>query len=184
MCRFALAPSNFDGEVIFNNREVYRSIYQLLEQGYAAPDVLILEIGLSDVAADHPKQFIQQYRDVVTQLQKIRPGMKIVVGSILPVTSGKHDQLPAQKQINLYNYQLAKMCQEMQLPFLETAEAFMHGFPAALPEFEVQFIGIAAHQNDAVVQKDIRQKHRNAQHQNIKKQLFVFPDQIGHSFHQ
>lgn len=125
MCRFALAPSNFDGEVIFNNREVYRSVYQLLEQGYAAPDVLILEIGLSDVAADHPKQFIQQYRDVVTQLQKIRPGMKIVVGSILPVTSGKHDQLPAQKQINLYNYQLAKMCQEMQLPFLETAEAFM-----------------------------------------------------------
>jgi lysophospholipase L1-like esterase len=68
--------------------------------------------------------FISEYKELIEELQGASPETKIIIQSIPPVDARLDiNNSLNNKKINDFNYHLLKMCSELNLPFLNSAEA-------------------------------------------------------------
>lgn len=89
------------------------------------PAKVILTIGTNSAAYMERKFFIESYRKLIEELQKASPNTILIIQSIPPVDS-KYDKDGTginNKKINNLNYSLAELCDQMQIPFLNSAVA-------------------------------------------------------------
>lgn len=136
ICRYALAPSNFDGDMIWNNsEEVYRTTYELLEEGRVKPQKILLTMGLADVKSGNPEIFISQYEEVLDKLEELVPDCTIVIGSIWPIVKDNYEGLPTQRSINMYNYLIAQMAERRGMQVLDTADTYQDGTGHGIAEY-------------------------------------------------
>ena len=68
--------------------------------------------------------FISEYKELISQLKEASTNTKIIIQSIPPVDARLDiNNSLNNKKINNFNYYLLKMCNELNLPFLNSAEA-------------------------------------------------------------
>ncbi len=89
------------------------------------PEISIITLGSNSVAYMDIDVFIENYKALLTDIVKASPKTKLIVQSIPPVDKKKdldHSPLNNDK-INKFNYHIVKMCQELGLKFLNSADA-------------------------------------------------------------
>ena len=81
--------------------------------------------------------FISNYQRLITEMKRINPNGVIIVQSILPVSSyyDENSRNLNNNKINKLNYYLAKMCEELNISFLNTAEALKNSQGQLKDEF-------------------------------------------------
>lgn len=89
------------------------------------PDKMIFTLGTNGAAYMKTTYFIECYKKLLEEMQKMSPNTLLIVQSIPPVDS-KYDSFEKginNKKINELNYYIAQMCSELGIPFLNSAEA-------------------------------------------------------------
>ena len=88
------------------------------------PKYVLLTLGSNSAGWMKVDYFISEYKDLIKQLQAASSETTIIIQSIPPVDA-KLDVNNSlnNKKINDYNYYLLKMCNELNLKFLNSAEA-------------------------------------------------------------
>lgn len=88
------------------------------------PQVIFLAYGMNDVisTAGDTDQFLEEYETLVDQLREGVPNAHIYVNSIFPVTDSAVKKEPELAQISGYNTALKRMCDEMQVGFIDNTE--------------------------------------------------------------
>ena len=89
------------------------------------PKKILLMLGTNSVATMEVDYFISQYRKLLQDIKSASPETLIIVQSIFPVASSLDSTGKAlnNDKINKFNYHLLKLCSELNIPFLNTAEA-------------------------------------------------------------
>lgn len=88
------------------------------------PKKILLMLGTNSVATMDVDYFITQYKKLLQEIKTVSPETIVIVQSIFPVaksldTTGKSLN---NDKINKFNYHLLKLCSELEIPFLNTAE--------------------------------------------------------------
>lgn len=85
------------------------------------PKVIFLSYGSNDVEkyGENVSAFIKDYKKVIKTLSEDLPNAKIFVNSIFPVRKDAVERQPLYAYIEEYNVRLQKMCDEMQIAFLD-----------------------------------------------------------------
>ena len=88
------------------------------------PRVIFLSYGSNDVELyeENVATFIKDYKKVIKTLSEELPNTKIIVNSIFPVRKDAVDRQPAYAYIDEYNKRLQKMCDELQIAFLDNTD--------------------------------------------------------------
>lgn len=89
------------------------------------PKKALLMLGTNSVATMDVNYFISQYKNLLLQIKEASPETLIIVQSIFPVTSSLDISGKAlnNDKINKFNFNLLKLCSELEIPFLNTSEA-------------------------------------------------------------
>lgn len=85
------------------------------------PETLILHFGMYELTDDVTQMqtaFIDRYKNIIEQLQRLLPGTKIVVSSIFPVTNDAQNSDPKYDNRIVYNAALQAMCTDNGWQFL------------------------------------------------------------------
>lgn len=87
------------------------------------PDMVIMTLGTNSAAYMSPEYFYEKYTELVKQILKASPDTKLIIQSIPPVdkewdssTNGINND-----KINKLNYYIGKMCEELNVKFLNSA---------------------------------------------------------------
>ena len=88
------------------------------------PRVIFLSYGSNDVELyqENVETFIKDYKKVIKTLSEELPNTKIIVNSLFPVRKDAVDKQPAYAYIEEYNKRLQKMCDELQIAFLDNTD--------------------------------------------------------------
>ena len=88
------------------------------------PRVIFLSYGSNDVELykENVSTFIKDYKKLIKTLSEELPNTKIFVNSIFPVRKDAVEKQPAYAYIDEYNKRLQKMCDEIQVAFLDNTE--------------------------------------------------------------
>ena len=88
------------------------------------PRVIFLSYGSNDVELykENVSTFIKDYKKLIKTLSEDLPNTKIFVNSIFPVRKDALEKQPAYAYIDEYNKRLQKMCDEIQVAFLDNTE--------------------------------------------------------------
>lgn len=89
------------------------------------PKKMIFTLGTNGAAYMKTEYFVECYRKLLEKMQKASPNTLIIVQSIPPVDSkyDRNDNGINNQKINNLNYYIAQMCSELNIPFLNSAEA-------------------------------------------------------------
>lgn len=89
------------------------------------PKKVIMTLGSNSVATMEVEYFIKCYKELLQSLIKASPDTDIIVQAIPPVDAfyDENNKGLNNKAINKFNYYILQMCNELGLPFLNTAEA-------------------------------------------------------------
>ena len=88
------------------------------------PKYALLTLGSNSAGWMKSDYFISEYKDLIKDLQEASPDTQIIIQSIPPVDAKLDiNNSLNNKKINDYNYYLLKMCSELNLKFLNSAEA-------------------------------------------------------------
>ena len=88
------------------------------------PGVIFLSYGTNDVELykENVSGFIKDYKNVIDTINEELPDSKIFVNSIFPVRRDAIDEIPEYQYIDEYNDKLQKMCDDMQVAFLDNTD--------------------------------------------------------------
>lgn len=114
---------NFNTQKIVYKNE--QSDYTLADQiKRKQPEYLYLHMGVCDCNNDDPEAFAKAYAKVIDSIKELSPNTKLVVMSLVPQTKESLSWIPKRNNliINKYNYYLANVCKEKEIPFLNVAE--------------------------------------------------------------
>lgn len=88
------------------------------------PKYALLTLGSNSAGWMKIDYFIDEYKELIKQLQEASPNTEIIIQSIPPVDAKLDiNNSLNNKKINTFNYYLLKMCSELNLKFLNSAEA-------------------------------------------------------------
>lgn len=89
------------------------------------PDKVVMTLGTNSAAYMEPDYFIKNYKKLLTQIKEVSPHTLIIVQSIPPVASSYDSKTSGinNDKINKLNYYILEMCSELNIPFLNSAEA-------------------------------------------------------------
>ncbi len=88
------------------------------------PKYALLTLGSNSAGWMKVDYFISEYKDLIEQIQEASPDTKLIIQSIPPVDAKLDiNNSLNNKKINDFNYYLLKMCSELDIPFLNSAEA-------------------------------------------------------------
>ena len=89
------------------------------------PEKVIMTLGTNSAAYMEPAYFIKNYKKLLNEIKKVSPNTLIIIQSIPPVAKSYDSKTNTinNDKINTLNYYIAEMCQELKLPFLNSAES-------------------------------------------------------------
>lgn len=107
--------------IYINHQDTDKTFVQNFE--IYKPDMVIMTLGTNSAAYMSPEYFYEKYTELVTQIKKVSPNTKLIIQSIPPVdkqwdssTNGINND-----KINKLNYYIGKMCEELDVKFLNSA---------------------------------------------------------------
>lgn len=104
--------NNIDtGKSLLENFKIYK------------PKMVIMTLGTNSVAYMTPEYFYEKYYALVKELLKVSPNTKLIIQSIPPVDE-RFDVSAIginNDKINKFNYYIGKMCEELNIKFLNSA---------------------------------------------------------------
>lgn len=89
------------------------------------PERVILTLGTNSAAYMKPEYFIDQYKKLIREIQKVSPNTRLIIQAIPPI-DGKYDLEESginNTKINHLNYYILEMCNELDVKFLNSAVA-------------------------------------------------------------
>lgn len=88
------------------------------------PQVVFLSYGMNDIISTKgdTAAFSENYKNVVRQLKKEIPNMKIFVNSIFPVQQQEIEREPAFEHLEEYNEALREMCDKQQIAYVDNTD--------------------------------------------------------------
>ena len=88
------------------------------------PEYALITLGSNSAGWMKVSYFISEYKELINQIKQVSPDTKIIIQSIPPVDARLDvNNSLNNKKINDFNYYLLKMCNDLDLPFLNSAEA-------------------------------------------------------------
>lgn len=87
------------------------------------PNIVIMTLGTNSVPYMTPEYFYEKYYELVEKLKNSSPKTKIIIQSIPPVSKelDKNNSKINNDKINKFNYYIGKMCEELNVKFLNSA---------------------------------------------------------------
>ena len=88
------------------------------------PQMVFVSYGMNDVINTNgdTDTFIKQYKELIAKIQKEVPDTKILINSIFPVQQSAIAEKPALANISKYNEALQKMCDELQIAYVDNTD--------------------------------------------------------------
>lgn len=113
----------FNTNIMINHQDSGKKLLDAYNE--SKPSHVLLMFGTDSAGSMEINDFISNYQRLITEMKRINPNGVIIVQSILPVSSyyDENSRNLNNNKINKLNYYLAKMCEELNISFLNTAEA-------------------------------------------------------------
>ena len=108
------------------------------------PNMVIMTLGTNSVAYMTPEYFYEKYYDFVKELLEASPNTKLIIQSIPPVDErfdGNMNGINNDK-INKFNYYIGKMCEELNIKFLNSAPVLKNENGSCKKEYCLESDGI------------------------------------------
>ena len=89
------------------------------------PQKVVMTLGTNSAAYMEPTYFIKNYKKLIEGIKAVSPDTLIIIQSIPPVSSHFDARTTGinNNKINKLNYYILEMCSELNIPFLNSAEA-------------------------------------------------------------
>lgn len=89
------------------------------------PDMVIMTLGTNSAAYMSAEYFYEKYTELVQKIKKASPNTKLIIQSIPPVDASFDESNTGinNDKINKLNYYIGKMCEELDVKFLNSAPA-------------------------------------------------------------
>lgn len=107
--------------IYINHQDTNKTFVQNFEM--YKPNMVIMTLGTNSAAYMSPEYFYEKYTELVKQIKKASPKTKLIIQSVPPVdkewdssTNGINND-----KINKLNYYIGKMCEELDVKFLNSA---------------------------------------------------------------
>lgn len=87
------------------------------------PEIVIMTLGTNSAAYMSPEYFYEKYFELVSKIKQVSPNTKVIIQSIPPVDIrwDEKDGGINNDKINKLNYYIGKMCEELDIKFLNSA---------------------------------------------------------------
>ena len=118
-------PNNvYEKKVDVNNVQSPYTIPELIEK--YKPEYVILSLGgcQSQSGDDEIPIFIEQYKKFLLDMQEVSTNTKFIVQSFAPVIELPETPFTNNTGRNKYNYYIAEMCEELNIPLLNISNLF------------------------------------------------------------
>lgn len=125
----------FNTNIMINHQDSGKKLLDAYNE--SKPSHVLLMFGTDSAGSMEINNFISNYQRLITEMKRINPNGVIIVQSILPVSSyyDENSRNLNNNKINKLNYYLAKMCEELNISFLNTAEALKNSQGQLKDEF-------------------------------------------------
>ena len=125
----------FNTNIMINHQDSGKKLLDAYNE--SKPSHVLLMFGTDSAGSMEINNFISNYQRLITEMKRINPNGVIIVQSILPVSSyyDENSRNLNNNKINKLNYYLAKMCEELNISFLNTAEALKNSQGQLRDEF-------------------------------------------------
>ena len=125
----------FNANIMINHQDSGKTLLDAYNE--SKPSHVLLMFGTDSAGSMEVNDFIYNYQRLITEMKRINPNGVIIVQSILPVSSyyDENSRNLNNNKINKLNYYLAKMCEELNISFLNTAEALKNSQGQLRDEF-------------------------------------------------
>jgi uncharacterized protein YutD len=125
----------FNTNIMINHQDSGKKLLDAYNE--SKPSHVLLMFGTDSAGSMEINDFISNYQRLITEMKRINPNGVIIVQSILPVSSyyDENSRNLNNNKINKLNYYLAKMCEELNISFLNTAEALKNSQGQLKDEF-------------------------------------------------
>ena len=112
----------FTEEIYINHISSGMTLVKAVESKKPAKMLLMLGTNSAAMETDY---FIKKYKELLNDLKKANPEMILIVQSIFPVSESydKSNKSLNNDKINKMNFYLLELCNELSIPFLNTASA-------------------------------------------------------------
>lgn len=122
--QYTMAPSIFDTTVWYSGSQVNADALTIIRQ--TEPEILVLDMGRSELDNDGSiSTMLISYKKDISDIQAASPNTRIIIASLLPCVEDVEGKA-SQQELNEANYCIARMCKDLHLEMLYTAEAFMN----------------------------------------------------------
>lgn len=110
---------------LFEDAETGKSITMEKKVRQEQPEYILVSFGVNGVAYLDEESFMEEYESMIAMLKNASPDSKIILHSILPVSSIMEEEDPRlnNKAIDNYNTLLFELAERTHIYFLNTAEA-------------------------------------------------------------
>lgn len=108
------------------------------------PKIVIMTLGTNSVAYMPAEYFYEKYYALVKELLEASPNTKLIIQSIPPVDDRFDNNVNGinNDKINKFNYYIGKMCEELNIKFLNSAPALKDENGACKKEYCLESDGI------------------------------------------
>lgn len=104
------------------------------------PEKVVMTLGTNSAAYMEPSYFVKNYKKLLTQIKEASPNTTLIVQSIPPVDKSYDEKTSGinNDKINKLNYYILEMCSELDIPFLNSAEALKDSDGALKAEYSIK----------------------------------------------
>src|SRR5574344_847137 len=107
--------------IYVNHIETNKTFIEVFKE--KQPSKVVMTLGTNSAAFMEPEFFISKYKELLKGIKEASPNTLLIIQSIPPVAKVSDDNGKLTNvKINKLNYYILKMCDELGLPFLNSAE--------------------------------------------------------------
>lgn len=112
-----------NNSIYINHTETNKTFIQNFEE--RKPSKVIMTLGTNSAAYMEPAYFIKNYKKLIEGIKEVSPNTLLIIQAIPPVSSSYDSKTKGinNDKINKLNYYILEMCSELNIPFLNSAEA-------------------------------------------------------------
>lgn len=107
--------------IYINHQDTDRTFVENFEK--YQPEMVIMTLGTNSAAYMSAEYFYEKYTELIEKIKEVSPDTKLIIQSIPPV-DGSFDEESSginNDKINKLNYYIGKMCEELDVKFLNSA---------------------------------------------------------------
>lgn len=115
------AETALTSPIYINNKDTNKTFVQNFKNN--KPELVIMTLGTNSVAYMTPEYFYEKYYELIKEIQSASPNTKLIIQTIPPVDKSLDDKNSPinNDKINKFNYYIGKMCEELNIKFLNSA---------------------------------------------------------------